>query len=104
MAVALEPSFLTTRICRLVDGARVHAADTDAADEVGVVDGHALHGQRGVLVNLGRGHVVDNHIEQRVHVHVAVVGVKTGKAVHGAGVDHVLHANSSWSSVAPGRP
>ena len=56
-----------------------------------MVDGHALHGQRGVLVNLGRGHVVDDHIEQRIHVHVAVVGVKAGKAIHGAGVDHVLH-------------
>ena len=75
----------------LVDGTGVHAADADTANEVGVVDGHALHGQRGVLVNLGRGHIVDDHVEQRIHVHVAVVGVKTGKAVHGAGVDHVLH-------------
>ena len=75
----------------LVNGAGIHATDADTANEVGVVDGHALHGQRGVLVNLGRGHVVDNHIEQRVHVHVAVVGVKAGKAIHGAGVDHVLH-------------
>ena len=74
-----------------MNGAGVHATDTDAANEVGVVDGHALHGQRGVLVNLGRGHVVDDHIEQRIHVHVAVVGVKAGKAIHGAGVDHVLH-------------
>ena len=74
-----------------MNGAGVHATDTDAADEVGVVDGHALHGQRGVLVNLGRGHVVDDHIEQRIHVHVAVVGVKAGKAIHGAGIDHVLH-------------
>ena len=75
----------------LVNGAGVHATDADTADEVGVVDGHALHGQRGVLVNLGRGHIVDDHVEQRVHVHVAVVGVKAGKAIHGAGVDHVLH-------------
>ena len=75
----------------LVNGAGVHATDTDAANEVGVVDGHALHGQRGVLVNLGRRHVVDDHIEQRIHVHIAVVGVKAGKAIHGAGVDHVLH-------------
>ena len=74
-----------------MDGAGVHATDADTADEVGVVDGHALHGERGVLVNLGCGHVVDDHVEQRVHVHVAVVGVKAGKAIHGAGVDHVLH-------------
>ena len=74
-----------------MDGAGVHAADADTANEVGVVDSHALHGQRGVLVNLGRGHVVDDHVEQRIHVHVAVVGVKAGKAIHGAGVDHVLH-------------
>ena len=75
----------------LMDGAGIHATDADTANEVGVVDGHALHGQRGVLVNLGGGHVVDDHIEQRVHVHIAVVGVKTGKAIHGAGIDHVLH-------------
>ena len=75
----------------LVDGAGVHATDADTANEVGMIDGHALHGQRGVLVDLGCGHVVDDHIEQRIHVHVAVVGVKAGKAIHGAGVDHVLH-------------
>ena len=74
-----------------MDGAGIHATDADTANEVGVVDGHALHGQRSVLVNLGRGHVVDDHIEQRIHVHVAVVGIKAGKAIHGAGVDHVLH-------------
>ena len=56
-----------------------------------MVDGHALHSERRGLVNLGRGHVVDDHVEQRVHVHVAVVGVKAGKAIHGAGIDHVLH-------------
>ena len=75
-----------------MDGAGVHTADADAADKVGVVDGHALHGQRGVLVNLGRGHVVDDHVEQRVHVHVAVLGIEAGKTVHGAGVDNVLHS------------
>ena len=74
-----------------MDGAGVHATDADTTNEVGVVDGHALHGQRGVLVNLGRGHIVDDHVEQRVHVHIAVVRVKAGKAIHGAGVDHVLH-------------
>ena len=75
----------------LVNGAGVHAADTDAANEVGVVDGHTLHGQGRGLVNLGRGHVVDDHIEQRVHVHIAVLGIMTGKAVDAAGVDDVLH-------------
>ena len=75
----------------LVNGTRVHAADTDAADKVRVVDGHALHGQRSGLVNLGCGHVVDDHVEQRVHVHVAVLGIMTGKAVDAAGVDDMLH-------------
>ena len=75
----------------LMDGAGIHATDADTANEVGVVDGHTLHGQRGVLVNLGRGHVVDDHVEQRVHVHVAVLRVMTGKAVDAAGVDNVLH-------------
>ena len=74
-----------------MDGAGVHAADADTADEVGVIDGHALHGQRSGLVNLGCGHVVDDHVEQRVHVHVAVLGIMTGKAVDAAGVDDMLH-------------
>lgn len=66
MAVALEPSFLDNQdLVALVDG-REHAADTDALDEVGVADGHALHGQRGRSRQLGRGHVVDNHIGERV--------------------------------------
>jgi len=56
-----------------------------------VIDGHALHGQRSGLVNLGCGHVVDDHVEQRVHVHVAVLGIMTGKAVDAAGVDDMLH-------------
>ena len=62
-----------------MDDAGVHATDADTANEVGVVDGHALHGQRGVLVNLGRGHVVDDHVEQRIHVHVAVIGIEAAK-------------------------
>ena len=74
-----------------MNGAGVHATDADTADKVGVVDGHALHGERGGLVDLGRGHVVDDHVEQRIHVHVAVLGVMTGKAVDAAGIDDVLH-------------
>ena len=56
-----------------------------------MIDGHALHGKRAIHIDLGSGHVVDNHVEQRIHVHVAIVGVKAGKAVHSACVNHVLH-------------
>ena len=56
-----------------------------------MVDGHALHGQRAVNVDVGGGHVVEDHVEQRVHVHVAVIRVQAREAVHRARVHHVLH-------------
>ena len=74
-----------------VDGARVNAANANATHVVGVVNGHALHGQRPLEVHVGRGHGVDDHVKQRVHVHVAIVGVEARKAVDGRGVHHVLH-------------
>ena len=74
-----------------MDSTGVHAADANASDKVRVIDGHALHGKRAIHIDLGSGHVVDNHVEQRIHVHVAIIGVKAGKAVHSACVNHVLH-------------
>ena len=74
-----------------MDGSGIHAADADASDVLGVIDRHALHGERTVGIDLGSGHVVENHVEQRVHVVVVVGGVKAGEAVHGACVHHVLH-------------
>ena len=70
---------------------REHAADADAPHIAGVIDGHALHGERRRLVNLGRGHIVNNHIEQRIHIHVAVVGIAAGIPVHRTCIHHVLH-------------
>ena len=78
-------------IIAVMDGAGVYAADAYASDKVRVIDSHALHGKRTVHVDLGSGHVVDNHVEQRIHVHVVVIGVKTSKAIHSARIDHVLH-------------
>ena len=74
-----------------VDGAGVDAADADAAHILGVVDGHALHGERAVHVHLGSGQVAHDHVEHGEHVLVVVGGVQAGEAVHGGGVDHVLH-------------
>ena len=87
LAIVLDHEDLVAR----VDGTGVDAADADATHEVGVVDGHALHGERAVDVDLGRGQVVDDHVEQRVHVHVAVLGVEAGVAVDARAVHHVLH-------------
>ena len=87
LAIVLDHEDLVAR----VDGTGVDAADADATHEVGVVDGHALHGKRAVDVDLGRGQVVDDHVEQRVHVHVAVLGVEAGVAVDARAVHHVLH-------------
>ena len=75
----------------IVNGAGVDAADADAAHEVGVVDGDALHREGAVGVNVGSRHVVDDHVQQRVHVIVVIVGVEAREAVHGARVDNVLH-------------
>ncbi|VWM23859.1 Uncharacterised protein [Collinsella intestinalis] len=74
-----------------MDGAGIHAADTDATHEVGVVDGDALHGKRAVNIDLGSRQIVDDHIEQRIHVHVAILGVEAGIAVHARAVHNVLH-------------
>ena len=74
-----------------VDRAGIDAADADAAHVLGVVDGHALHGERAVEVHLRRGQLPDDHVEHREHVHVVVRGVEAGETVHGGGVDHVLH-------------
>ena len=74
-----------------VNGARIHATDADAAHIARVVDGHALHGERSVEIDLGSGHVLQNHVEQRIHVRVAILGVAAGIAVHRARIHHVLH-------------
>ena len=74
-----------------VDGAGVDAADADAPHVAGVVDGDALHGQRAVGVAVGGGQAVHDHVQQGVHVVVAVVRGEAGEAVDGARVDHVLH-------------
>ena len=56
-----------------------------------MVDGDALHREGAVGVNVGSRHVVDDHVQQRVHVIVVIVGVEAREAVHGARVDNVLH-------------
>ena len=86
-AIVLHDEDGVTRVNR----SGIHAADADASDVLGVIDRHALHGERTVGIDLGSGHVVENHVEQRVHVVVVVGGVKACEAVHGARVYHVLH-------------
>ena len=56
-----------------------------------MVHGYALHSQRTVHVHVGGGKRVHNHVEQRKHIRAAIVGIKSGKAVDGRGVDDVLH-------------
>ena len=88
---ALAAILYNQNLLALVNGTGVDATNADAADEVGVVDGDALHRQRTVHVDVGGGHVVNDHVKQREHIHVAVLGVEAGKAVHSARIDHVLH-------------
>ncbi len=86
-AVVLDDEDLVTG----VDGAGVDAADADATDVVGVVDGDALHGEGAVDVHVGGGQGVNNHVHQREHVVVAVLGVEAREAVDRRGVHDVLH-------------
>jgi hypothetical protein len=51
-----------------VHRSREDAADADTADEVRVVDGADLHRDRPVDVDVGRGDVLDDRVEQRHHV------------------------------------
>ena len=71
----------------VVQRAREHTADTDAPDEVGVVDRADLHRDRTVDVDVRRRDVLDDRVEQRNHVHVVVIGLVAGVAVDRAGVD-----------------
>ena len=86
-AVILHDSDLVT----LVHRAGVDAAHADTTEEVVVVDVDDLHGKRGVDVDFGSRQAVDDHVEQRVHVHVAVFGIKTSIAVDTGGKHDVLH-------------
>ena len=72
----------------LVQRAGGQAAHADAALVAGVVHGADLQGHRAVDVHIGSGNLVQNGVEQRHHVHVAVVGLAAGVAVHGRGVHH----------------
>ena len=74
-----------------MDGSGVDASNADATHVLGVIDGHALHGERTVDVHVGGGELADDHVKHREHVLVVVRGVQTGEAVDRRGVNHVLH-------------
>ena len=64
------------------------AAHADTAFVTGVVHGADLQSHRAVDVHVGGGNLVQNGVEQRHHVHVAVIGLAASVAVHSRGVHH----------------
>ena len=69
------------------DRAGVDAADGDAADVVGPVEVRDEHLQRRVGVDFRAGHVVEHHVQQRLHRVAAHGGVVRGVAFLAGGED-----------------
>ena len=72
----------------LVNGAAMQATNADATFVAAVVDGAHLHRNRAISVDVGRRNFLQNGIEQRNHVHIAVVVFITSVAIHGRSVDN----------------
>src|SRR5690606_13738071 len=73
--------------CVGLDLAAGDTTDTDDTQEAVVVQLGDLHLERTFGVDLRRRYVVDDGLEQRVHVVFQFFIVQTGNAVQGAGVD-----------------
>ena len=72
----------------LVQGAAVQTADADTTLIAAVVDGADLQGHRTLGVNIGARDLVDDGVEQRDHIHVAVIGLQAGVTVDRGSVHH----------------
>jgi len=66
----------------------VQATDADATLVAAVVDRANLQRNRALGVHLGGGNLRKDGVEQRHHVHVAVVGIEARVTVHGRCVHH----------------
>ena len=64
------------------------AAHADAALVAGMVHRAHLQGHRAIDVHLGGGNLGEDGVQQRHHVHVAVIGSQARVAVHSRGVHH----------------
>src|SRR5690606_31645435 len=70
-----------------LDLATVDPANADHAEEAVVVQLGNLHLERTVQIDVRRWHVVDDGLEQRIHVVSQVLVVETGQTIQGAGVN-----------------
>ena len=61
--------------------------DADTALVAAVVDSANLKSDRALGIDIGSGDFLENRVEQRNHVHVAVISLVTGIAVNGRSVD-----------------
>ena len=59
--------------------AAMKTTDADTAFVAAMVDGAHLQSNRRLNLHLGGGNLGQNGIEQRHHVHVAVVGIEDGR-------------------------
>ncbi len=71
-----------------MNGAAMQATNADATFVAAVVDGAHLHRNWAIGINIGRRNFFQNGIEQRNHVHVAVVVFVAGVAIHGRSVNN----------------
>ena len=81
---------IVERVDRLVGlhRARVHAARQDAAQEIVAIEQRHQEGERRVLVQVGRRHMVDDRLEHRDQRALARVHVGRGIAVAARGIEH----------------
>src|SRR5690606_12795007 len=70
-----------------LDLAALDAANADHAEEAVVVQLGDLHLERAVNLDVRSRHVINDGLEQGVHVVLQVLVIETGQAVQGAGVD-----------------
>ena len=68
--------------------AAMKTTDADTAFVAAMVDGAHLQSNRCLNLHLGSGNLLQNGIEQRNHVHIAVFGIEAGIAVHCRGIYH----------------
>ncbi len=71
-----------------LDRAALDAADADGADVARVIEQRDLQLQRAVGIDVGRRTMLDDGLEQRLHVAVAHRRIEAGKAAQRGGVDH----------------
>ena len=75
-----------------MNSSRIYTANTNTAQVVGVVNGNALHSKRTININIWSWKAINNHIEKREHVVIAIIWIKASITVNTRSKDNVLHS------------